>query len=334
MEDALVLARLGLAVVFLVAATAKFLDRPGSQRALIDFEVPERLVGALVVLLPAAELATAAALVFQPTARWGGVAALALLTTFVIGLTRALRRGEAPDCHCFGQVHSEPASWLTVARNVALALPAAYLLASGPGPTLTAWVNGHAGQDLWLIATTSLASIATASALVLARQNRRLRSTQAWTPPRPVRIGARAPRFSLSSVGGPVVTLQDLLVDDRPVVLTFVAPACGPCVALLPELARWQTTLSERLAFSLLSAGNAEAAEELSRTDGLPQVLSDPEGTVSRAYGVPGTPCAVLVGFDGTVRSAPATGQVAIEALIRVALKGDSSPALVVHQVA
>ena len=66
------------------------------------------------LLLPAAELATAAALLFAATARWGALAALLLLAAFIFGLTRALRRGETPDCHCFGQVHSEPASWVTV----------------------------------------------------------------------------------------------------------------------------------------------------------------------------------------------------------------------------
>jgi peroxiredoxin len=330
-NDALILVRLGLASVFVVAGLAKVFDRRGSRRALEDFNIPQRLVGTFVVLLPMAELATAGAMLFAATARIGGAAALVLLAVFVVGLIQALRRGQAPDCHCFGQVHSEPASWLTVARNTALALPAAYLAGAGPGPSLVAWVDGHTEQALGLIATSSLATVATVTAVALWRQNVRLRSTQAWTPPPPLRIGSRAPSFSLASVGGGAVTLNDLLVDDRPCLLTFVSPGCGPCAALLPEIARWYEALGDRLLLPVVSAGEAGAADDLAREHRLAQVLSDADATVSRDYGVPGTPCSVLIESDGTVGSAPATGQLAIEALVRVALQRARRPALVIH---
>ena len=140
MNDALVVARLCLAAVFFVAGVAKLADRSGTRQALADFDVPRRLAGPLLLLLPAAELAAATALVFPTTARWGAAGSLVLLALFVVGLTRVLRRGEAPDCHCFGQVHSKPASWATVARNFVLALPAAYVALAGPGPSLASWV--------------------------------------------------------------------------------------------------------------------------------------------------------------------------------------------------
>jgi hypothetical protein len=124
------------------------------------------------------------------------------------------------------------------------------------------------------------------------------------------------------------------LADGRPCVLTFVSAGCGPCTTLLPELARWDAALADRLTFPVVSAGDAGVAAELVQQHGLTQVLADPDSAVSRAFGVPGTPCAVLVAPDGTVRSAPAAGQIAIEALVRVALGGEPQPALVVHQVA
>jgi uncharacterized membrane protein YphA (DoxX/SURF4 family) len=133
MNDVLVIARLGLAVVFIVAGVAKLADRSGTRQALADFDVPSSLAGPLLFLLPAAELTAATALVFPTTARWGAAGSLVLLALFVVGLTRVLRRGEAPDCHCFGQGHSKPASWVTVARNFVLALPAAYVALAGPG---------------------------------------------------------------------------------------------------------------------------------------------------------------------------------------------------------
>ena len=98
-----------LAAVFATAGAAKLLDRSGSQRALVGFGVPETPAAALAVALPLAEIAVAVALVLRPSARWGAVAALVLLLSFVAGISRALRQGTAPDCHCFGQIHSAPA---------------------------------------------------------------------------------------------------------------------------------------------------------------------------------------------------------------------------------
>jgi peroxiredoxin len=334
MDDALVLIRLGLAAVFLVAGVAKLRDRPGSRQALVDFGVSDRAAAPLHLVLPATEIVTAVALLFAPTAQLGAGASLILLGAFIAGLTRVLRRGEAPDCHCFGQVHSEPASWLTVARNAGFAVAAAFVLAGGGGPALTAWVDARDAQQLALIGTSTLAGIASLAYLVLWRENRRLRTTQAPVAPKPLRIGARAPRFSLPSVDGFPVTLEDLLVAGQPCMLTFVAAGCAPCAALLPEITRWRETFAEHLVLPVISAGGADAAGVLATQFGLTQVLVDESSAVSRAYGVPGTPCAVLVAPDGTVTSAPAPGHGAIEALVRVALEGAPAPPdLALHQV-
>ncbi len=326
MNDALVVARLCLAAVFFVAGVAKLADRSGTRQALADFDVPRRLAGPLLLLLPAAEFAAATALVFPTAARWGAAGSLVLLALFVVGLTRVLRRGEAPDCHCFGQVHSKPASWVTVARNFVLALPAAYVALAGPGPSLVSWVTGTDARDLWLIATGSLAALAATMSVLLWRENRRLRSTDDRAAAAPRQIGALAPRFSLPSAAGRVVSLQDLLADDRACVLTFVNPGCGPCAALLPELARWHDTITERLALTLVTDVEAMEAEKLARKHAPTDVLIDEQSTVMNAYGVTATPSAVLVASDGTVRSAPVAGHVAIESLIRFALHGETRP--------
>ncbi len=327
MNDALVIARLFLAAVFIVAGVAKLADRPGTRQALADFDVPRRLAEPLLPLLPVAELAAATALVFPTTARWGAAGSLVLLALFVVGLTRVLRRGEAPDCHCFGQLHSKPASWVTVARNLVLALPAAYVALAGPGPSLASWVAGTDARELGLIATGALATLTATTSVLLWRENRRLRSTDgraAAAAPR--QIGALAPQFSLPSAAGHVVSLQDLLADDRACVLTFVSPGCGPCAALLPELARWHDTITGRLALTLVAPVQATEAEKLAREHALTDVLIDEKSTVMHAYGVWGTPSAVLVASDGTVRSTPAAGPIAIESLVRLALQNETRP--------
>ncbi len=58
-EVTLLIARLLLALVFLVASVAKLADRPGSQPAVIDFGVPTPLK----ILLPLAAFAVAATLI-------------------------------------------------------------------------------------------------------------------------------------------------------------------------------------------------------------------------------------------------------------------------------
>jgi peroxiredoxin/uncharacterized membrane protein YphA (DoxX/SURF4 family) len=331
MNDALIVARLCLAMVFFIAGIGKLADRSGTGQALADFDVPRRLAGPLLLLLPVAELAVATALLFPTTARWGAAGSLVLLALFVVGLTRVLRRGEAPDCHCFGQVHSKPASWVTVARNFVLALPAAYVALAGPGPSLASWVADTDTRDLGLIATGALAALATVTAVLLWRENRRLLSTGGQATAAPRQIGALAPSFTLPSTTGRAVSLQDLLADDRACLLTFVSPGCGPCKALLPELARWHDTIVERLALTLVTAVETTEAEQLAREHALTDVLIDEQSTVSHAYGATAVPSAVLIASDGTVRSTLVAGPVAIESLVRLALHGETRPALAGH---
>src|SRR5215204_6450555 len=117
MGIALLAARLLLAGVFLVAGLTKLSDRKGSRQGMLDFGVPAALAAPLGILLPLAELAVAVALVPASTAWWGAAGALGLLLLFVVGIGVSLARGRQPECHCFGQLHSAPAGWMTLARN-------------------------------------------------------------------------------------------------------------------------------------------------------------------------------------------------------------------------
>jgi peroxiredoxin len=189
-------------------------------------------------------------------------------------------------------------------------------------------VTNTEATELWLIATSALATLATTVSVLLWRENRRLRSTDnraATTAPR--QIGALAPHFTLPSAAGGVVSLQDLLADDRACVLTFVHPGCGPCASLLPELAHWQDPITERLTLTLITPAEATEAQKLAHEHILTNVLIDKQSTVMHAYGVMGTPSAVLIASDGTVRSTLAAGPIAIESLIRLALQDQTRPA-------
>src|SRR5829696_6279577 len=183
MDVALLLARLLLAVVFAVAGVAKLGDRAGSGRAVAEFGVPTPLATPLGVLLPLAELTVAAALIPTSTAWWGAVGALMLLLLFGVGIGANLARGRKPDCHCFGQLHSTPAGWSTLARNGVLAVVAGLVVWQGTsgvgvGPSALGWLTTlSAAQALLLIGGLVLLGLLVAQwwfLIHLLRQNGRL----------------------------------------------------------------------------------------------------------------------------------------------------------------
>src|SRR5205085_2017079 len=128
---ALLIARLLLAGVFVVAGLAKLGDLAGSRQAMRDFGVPALLAAPFGLLLPLAELAVAIALIPTVSAWWGALGALVLLLLFIVGIGYNLARGRQPDCHCFGQLHSAPAGWPTLMRNLVLAAVVAVILVLG-----------------------------------------------------------------------------------------------------------------------------------------------------------------------------------------------------------
>ena len=134
--------RLLLVAVFALAGTAKLADLPGSRRALTGFGVPLSLAGPLGLLLPIGELAVVLALLWPPLV-WAGAAGAAVLAlVFSAAIGGSLWRGVAPSCHCFGQVHSRPAGWPTLLRNVGLLVVAATVAVAAwrdPGPDPLAW---------------------------------------------------------------------------------------------------------------------------------------------------------------------------------------------------
>jgi peroxiredoxin len=353
MSIALLVGRLLLAAVFLVAGVAKLADRSGSRQGLIDFGVPGALAAPFGILLPLAELVVGAALIPTATAWWGAVGALALLLLFVLGIGVNLARGREPDCRCFGQLHSAPAGWKTLARNGALAAVAGFLVWEGRdggvvGPSAVGWLGGlSTAQSLGLIGGLVLLGFLIAQWWFLAhllRQNGRLlvrlealegRPAPGDAPPAPTENGAEpaaglpvgsvAPSFALQGLYGETLTLDALRAPGKPVMLLFTDPNCGPCTALLPELGRWQQEHAAALAVSVISRGTPEENRAKSTEHGLTHVLLQQDWEVAETYKAAGTPSAVIVRPDGTIGSPLAAGPDAIRALVSQAV-GAPSP--------
>jgi peroxiredoxin len=345
MDGGLLLARVVLAGVFGIAALAKLADRDGSRAALAEFGVPARLAGPATVLLPVAELAVTVALLLTPTARLGAVAAICLLLAFMIGIGINLARGRAPDCHCFGQLHSSPAGLATLVRNGVLAAIAALVVwrgAGAGGPAVSGWLGGLSALA-WVVlaggAIVALFLVAILRLLLqLMRQNGRLLSAfdlvesrlrtvedrlgidapllSEGFVPGGLAVGAQAPGFALTGLNGGPSTLDALRAAGKPVVLLFTDPGCGPCTALLPEISRWQHAHAAQATIVLVSRGGEEANRAKHTEFGVVNILMQDDREVAESYRVAGTPSGVLVLPNGTIGSPVAVGAEGIRNLV------------------
>jgi uncharacterized membrane protein YphA (DoxX/SURF4 family)/peroxiredoxin len=326
MTTAVLAIRMLLAAVFAVAGIAKLRDLDGSRAAMRDFGVPARLAGPAGVLLPLAELAVAVALVPTVSARAAAVVGLLLLLAFIWGIANALRRGEAPDCHCFGQLHSAPAGPSTLVRNAVLAALATVVVVKAPGAALDDWVSARSGAELVAVGAGIAAIVLGAAWLYMWRERRGLkrqlsRAQRLATSAAPgVPIGSPAPSFSLPDLRGNTVTLDSLLERQRPLLLVFVSPGCEQCVELLPKLSRWQRSLADRLTLVLVSTGSPERNVPIFEQYGMSEVLLQEFMEVSDAFRIRGTPSAVFITSEGTVATNPAETVFGIEPLLRTAL--------------
>src|SRR5215217_4299854 len=338
MDAALLIARLVLGAVFTLAGVAKLSDLKGSRKAIIDFGVPSAIAAPLGLLLPVAELSVAATLIPASTAWWGALGALALLSVFVVGITYNLARGRKPECHCFGQLHSAPAGWKTLARNGVLAAIAGFVLwagyEGGAGPSALSWVGAlSAAQLLALLGGVVVLALLAGQwwfLVHLLRQNGRLlvrleaveASIAAGGSVAPsengsplhqaegLPVGSEAPEFSLSGLHGETLTLNALRSSDKPVMLLFTDPGCGPCNAMLPDVGRWQEEHAQKLTLALISRGEVEENKTKAQEHALKNVLLQKDWEVSESYEVEGTPSAVLISTDEKIAS-PIAGSAA-----------------------
>jgi len=338
----ILIARLLLCAVFLVAGLAKLADLAGSRQAMRDFGVPERLADAFGVLLPLAELAVAVALLIPLIAWWGAIGALALLLIFVAGIGYNLAQGRTPDCHCFGQLHSAPAGWSTLIRNLVLAAVAGVVVgfgtsSNGPGVlellgqmTVAQRIELMVGALLLVVLIGEgwlLIQMMTQQGRLLLRiealENRAgLAGSQPGARVIGLPVGTPAPAFSLSGLHGETMTLDALRSGNKPLVLIFTDPSCGPCTGLLPEIAAWQRDHATKMRVALISRGTVEANRAKVTEPGVRNVFLQKDREVAPAYQAHGTPSAVVVRQDGTIGSPVAQGADAIRALVVATVNG------------
>lgn len=315
-------ARTLLALVFATAGVTK-LPHPSATRATFE-EFGARGVAARIsaALLAPAELAIAVALMFVPTARWAAIAAALLLAVFIAGINNALRQGRTPDCGCFGGFQPAPIGRSTLVRNGSLLLVSLFVVVTAPGPAVDRWTSARSPAELIVSAIVLAAALAAVIYRFPALQTGAEEPVTLGEPPR-LAIGQRAPSFKLRDARAQRRSLRSICTPGLPLVLVFGSTTCGSCTSLFPHLARWRRTLTGRLEIAVVIAGDTEAARSTSTDHDLAEVLADPTGAVSRAYGIRASPAAFILSPDGRIANGPAFGQDQIEDLIRLTLHRD-----------
>jgi peroxiredoxin/uncharacterized membrane protein YphA (DoxX/SURF4 family) len=346
MEVFLLILRLVLAAVFAVAGIAKVFDPAGSEKAAADFGVPALLAKPVGRFLPAIELIVAAALLFTQYSWFAAIGAAALLLAFTAGMIVQIAKGNAPDCHCFGQLHSEPVGKSSVIRNLALLAVAGFLIVSGKAVQGVSFLN--TAQDIMLfglgIVVIGLLAIAVAFLKkisdqqteimkrvelmeLVAREGGPVQREDVGHPHEGLPIGAVFPDFELPDLKGNVIALDDLKAAQIPLLFIFISPTCNPCNALIPEFEKWEKELWGRVKLVFISSGNAEEnAAKFGEGHNFVVLLQD-ERELADQVMAKWTPTAVLMDARGRIASHVAAGDAGIRALVEKVkgLKGDES---------
>ena len=335
MEFALLIIRLVLFGVFALAAVGKFLDLEGSRKAVKEFGMPDEFVKPFAITLPFAEMVFAFCFLFASMSWLGAIGGLILLLSFTGGMIWQMAQGRAPDCHCFGQIHSEPVSRKSLIRNVIFSALTFVLVVrgrEGQGPGLAEGDSN--AMELVLILTAVMLIVATLFYLkkVLDNQTRILRRlelleiisqegvpqdrTEAGHPQDGLPIGSPFPDFELPNTANETVGLADVLANGRSSIFFFVSPTCEPCRALLPDMERWEAEIGDRVNFVLISSGSVDAnKEKLGGVFG-DEVILQKNREIADAVRARWTPTALFVRPDGTIGSHVAAGDAAIRELI------------------
>lgn len=341
MEIILLLIRLILFAIFALAGIGKLLDLKGSEKAVKDFGTPEEFAKFFAVALPFAEIVFAACLLFVETSWLGAVGALILLLTFIGGMIWQLAQGNAPDCHCFGAIKSEPVSRKSLIRNIIFAMLAFFLILSGRNNqgasvfdstdniegNVMSYILGLATVGLLAVAVFYLKKISEQQSQIMRRievleltalDGKEVFREEVAHPTEGLPIGSPAPDFVLPDVNGKDVTLGNLTAQGKPVVFFFVSPTCNPCAGLLPEIEAWQNELKGKLNFVFVSSGTAKENLDKLAGETLKRILLQKDRETALAFGAQWTPTAVLVNADGTIASRPAIGDKAIRELMEM----------------
>ncbi len=349
MAYAVLFIRLLISGVFLISGVAKTLDFRGARVAARNFGAPHRISGFVAGSLIGAELLIGVLLLFNISARIGAAASFALLAIFVIAISRLLFRGETPDCHCFGQIQTQPVGKSLLVRNFVL-LGLSLFLVLVPVfeiDFVAVFLREMSGISavsalfgLFLVTIGALLAViplmsklrgsrdklADLNASDLARKG--LENQISAEPGLPV--GAGISEFELIDMNGETLSLHSVLQDGLPVLVVFVGPNCVPCGALADNFEEWAIELEEKARVLLISDGGHALNMEKFGTVNCSRMLLQRNNAANEAFNVRWTPAAVVLGRNQRIASRSAFGDSAMRELVAGLAGADEEQPLIV----
>ncbi len=335
MEMVLLLLRLGLSGIFALAGLAKFLDLKGSEKAFKEFGIPDVLAKPLSIALSVFEIVIAVLFLSVETSWFGAIGASFLLLLFIGQMIYQLAKGNAPDCHCFGQIHSAPVGKVSILRNIGFAALAIFLLSRGqtgqgmsladPRLDVMQLVFGIISVGFLAAVLFYLKKISEQQTQIMrrielmelvARDGGSVERDDAGHPHEGLPIGAVFPDFELPDVNGDTVTLADLTTERSAVLFFFISPTCNPCKALVPEFEQWQNDLADKVKLVFVSSCKSEENLVKFGGDSSKRILIQNERELAELVKAQWTPTAILMDASGRIASHVAAGDNAIRELV------------------
>jgi uncharacterized membrane protein YphA (DoxX/SURF4 family) len=126
--------RVALGVLFFAAGLLKVTHPEVLAATIAAFRLlPQPLVAPLAIALPYFEMILGGYLIAGLFTRVAAFLAAAQLAAFAAAIASVVVRGISTSCGCFGPSDTAPASWVDVARDLALAAVALLVALRGPG---------------------------------------------------------------------------------------------------------------------------------------------------------------------------------------------------------
>jgi uncharacterized membrane protein YphA (DoxX/SURF4 family) len=130
------LARIIVGGTLLVAGAMKIGHFDALASTIASYRIPflaPAVIAPISVAIPLIEVLLGAYLLIGLYTRLIGVFALCEFAIFAAAVASVVMRGIPASCGCFGPGDTRPASWVEVARDVGLAVLAAFIVWRGPG---------------------------------------------------------------------------------------------------------------------------------------------------------------------------------------------------------
>jgi peroxiredoxin len=317
-----------LAGIFLLAGLAKLIDLKSFRQSLGEFSVPYVFIPFFTVSILVLELMVGTTLLVPRLAITGAFLAVLMLIVFTGAILVQLAKGNAPHCHCFGQIDDRPIDRATIARNGVLVMIAGWILWQeailGPVGGL-GWLSDLTGFQRIVASALMVLFIVSAIEgwilLFLLQQFGKTLATRAdndidAATDVGLPVGEIAPEFELPSTNQASLSLSQLRAIGLPLLLVFSKQGCTFCEELLPDLKQWAMDHGNELTPVLITSGDREYVDRIAVDPGLPQTLLQNGKSITQHYGVKGVPAAVFVSPNGRILSELAVGPPDIRMLV------------------